>query len=147
MYGKAAACKSISAVSRRSSSTDLGPATFIDAKASVAGTTCTRQLSPEPWSQDSIHWPTAAAPDEVVVMKYSSEAIRAVTPSSSTTPSSPHIRPYWAEPAASADQSLTYRRLSSLTVSGPCRRYLPNGVMSMIPTLVRVLVTSAAGFP
>src|SRR6266481_3003850 len=102
MYGKAAGCKSTSAVSRRSSSTDLGPATFIDANASVAGATCTRQLSLELCSQDSIHWPTAAAPDEVVVMKYSSAAMRAVTPSSSTTPSSPHIRPYWAEPTASA---------------------------------------------
>src|SRR5229473_1744726 len=108
MYGKAAACKSTSGVSRLSSSTVLGPATFIDAKASVAGTTCTRQLSPEPWSQDSIHWPTAAAPDEVVVIKYSSEAMRAVTPSSNTTPSSPHIRPYCAEPTASADQSLKW---------------------------------------
>src|ERR1700726_5158352 len=121
MYGKDAGSKSTSSVKTRSISRDLGPAKFIEAKASVAGTTCTRQLSLEPCSQDSIHWPTAAAPDEVVVMKYSSDAMRAVTPSSSTTPSSPHIRPYWAEPTASADQSLTYRRLSSLTVSGPFR--------------------------
>src|SRR5579864_9341638 len=142
MYGKAVLSKSTSWVSRRSSSADFGPATFIDAKASVAGTTCTRQFSAEPCSHDSIHWPTATAPDEVVVMKYSSAAMRAVTPSSNTTPSSPHIRPYWADPAASADHSLTYRRLSNLTVSGPCRRYLPNGVTSMMPTLLRVLATS-----